>query len=226
MIFISFGAYSNSYDWSQYTTSKKANFYYDDLNVAKTRYTINSECYDKYELKCNFRKWVQSITLDELISYKQTQTFKNNFRYRSIVNIKTYDCKTYKYYLKKRTYYKDKVVYNSDTANRIRTFISFSDQDRKKLPKLNEGKILKDIVQKLCKSFYPNGAKMFSQKLTKGKEITRADVDNDCAILTSTGAIASDKAKAEINLINRGLMRGDGSGYDCYKVVVLPVEIK
>ena len=225
MIFISFGASANSYDWSTYGTSKAATFYFNDINVYKTNYTIRSQCSGKYGTKCNFQKFVQSIRLKELLSFKETQTYNGNFRYRSHISDKEYDCKTYKYYLHSRSYFKEKIV-NYDTTKPITSSVRFTDQDRNKFPQIKEGKILGDIVKKICKSFYPNGAKIFSQKLNNGKVIRREDVDSDCAILLKPTATASDKQKAQSRLIERGLIPFSGDDSYCYKVLEPTVEIK
>jgi hypothetical protein len=173
MIFISFGDGAYSYEWTKYSTSKIVNLYYDDINVAKAKLTIKSKCETIFNSNCKF-EWVQSISLNELKSYKETQTYKSDFRYRSLVNKKTYDCKTYKYYIHKRSYFKERVVYN-DKIKPIRYFDRFSDQHINKYaiygapPKFKEGRLFEDIVKKLCKSFYPDGAKIFSQKFKDGK---------------------------------------------------------
>lgn len=226
MIFVSFGASAKNYDWKKYGASDLANYYYDDVNVFKDNYTLFLDCANKtYPRNCSSKKYLQSITLNELVSFKETQTFEGKFRYKSLINKKTYDCKRYKYYIHNRGYYKQSIIYNN-TLDSIRRFNSFSDQDENKFPQLKENRLLEAIVKKLCKSFYPNGAKIFSQKLINGKPIRVYDRDRDCRILTSPTAIASDKINAQQRLIDRGLIPSSGNNSYCYKVLEPPVEIK
>ena len=160
-----------------------------------------------------------------MISYKRTQYFNDQFRYKSVVQSKTFDCKTYRYFLGSKKYFKNNFVY-SDTVTPIKDSRIFSDQDSLKIPQLKENNLLEDIVKNICKSFYPNGAKMYIQKTKNGKIITREDTDNDCKILLDNTATADEKSDARYNLITRGLMPSSGDNAYCYEVLEKPIEIK
>ena len=128
-------------------------------------------------------------------------------------------------FLVQRNIIKNNFVYN-DSVTPIKDSLIFSDQDREKIPQLKENNLLEDIVKNICKSFYPNGAKMYIQKTKNGKIITREDTDNDCKILKSPLATASEQLDATANLINRGLIPSSGDDAYCYEVLEKPIEIK
>ena len=235
MIFFSLVANANSYEWTVYGTSKSADYYYDDIDVYKTDYwydgmDIQETHYDitDYDIDDSMffssRTWMQSIKLNHFVSFKETQVFSDGFRYRSFIEEKTYDCRTYKYYLNTKRFYKNRIVY-SDSEYPIGTFSSFSFQDQNKLPQLKEGKLLEDVVKNLCKSFYPNGAKKFTQLMIEGEVIRKHHMDSDCKFLWDPTSSQAEISAIEKILANRGIRRENQSSF-CNEILEPPVEVR
>jgi len=232
MIFFSLVANANSYEWTVYGTSKSADYYYDDIDVYKTDYwyDVSENPYDitDYDIDDSMffstRTWVQSIQLNHFVSFKETQVFSDAFRYRSFIEEKTYDCRTYKYYLNTKRFYKNRIVY-SDSEYPIETFSSFSFQDQNKLPQLKEGKLLEDVVKNLCKSFYPNGAKKFTQLMIEGEVIRKHHMDSDCKFLRDPTSSQAEISAIEKILANRGIRRENQSSF-CNEILEPPVEVR